>query len=191
MTAIVVVCAYNEQIGAYAPSGRIENGGYFIFAVLIVMLFLSLVEDGLIIFVSVGGVLVFVCAGIVGGVDYGSDWLYDHMDMQMTTNGFLIVIAIVVILLMLIYWRMSLSPYYKWVISICIISISDALAFSIITGRLSGWYNDTGDSYDVLDFSLIALYILLGVSWYMVPSYLTYEPRLEGTSKERQPLIEV
>lgn len=191
MTSVTCVCAYNYEIGNYAESMRIENGGYFALAVLVTMFFVHFGKDLLIFFIGAAAFLVFITAGMIGGIDYGSAWLRDEMDMSMTTNAFIMVIVAVVVLFGLLYWRLSEKVYFKWLVSVCVICVSDAMAFSVLVGRIGGWYNDTGDTYEVLDFSQVALYLMLAISWYIVPAYLTFNPKPEGTPSEKQSLVQV
>jgi len=191
MTAIVCVSAYNYHVGNYFENYRIENGGYFLMAVVITMFFLNLVTSSGLSLIGVGGLLILICAGVVGGSDYGSDWLYDSMNMKMSQNSFLIVLFVSLCITALVFYYIQLTPTFQWILSVCLISISDALCFSILVGRCVGWYQNTGDTYEVLEFVYFPLYLSLGLMWYIVPSYLTLPREKEETKSrdERKSLI--
>lgn len=190
MTALILVCAYNEEIGAYSPSARIENAGFLMLALLVTSCALWFVKDTCLSLVGVCALVVLLAAGALGGSNYGIDWLYDSTGMKITLNTFLIVLICGISIGGLIWWKLSKSPWFQWILSVLLITFSNALAFSAIVGRSKAWYRDTGDTYAVLDMNSLGLYCLMGLSWYVIPSYTTFkkETSIESNA-EKEPLI--
>jgi hypothetical protein len=186
MTSVVVVCAYNYEMGNYIASARIQNGGYFLLAILAVIFFIYFLSNAAISLIGLAAILIFFGAGAVGGVNYGSAWLYNTINLQMSQNTFLIILISALCLTILIWWKLNQSIYFKWLLSFILISISNAFAFSCIVGRINGWLQNSGDTYEILNFTYIGIYITFGFLWYIIPSYITFKP---NKNNETQPLL--
>lgn len=185
LSALIVVCAYNAVIGNYVTSLQIENAGYFMLAWVIVAWILNFTYDSIGTLIGIVCVLLFLGAGALGGSDYGSSWLYDQTNMHITTNAFLLIMIVMISIGFLIWWKLSSNPWFLWIISVLLLMISNGFSFSIIVGRCEGWRDNTGDSYGVLtiDASLVT-YLLAGLAWYIIPSYLSYKYQTTSNIKE-------
>lgn len=173
MTSIVLVSAYNEEIGDYVQSAQIESAGYFMLAVFTVAFLLSFAFESIGSLVAVISILVFLGAGALGGSDLGSSWLYSSTGLEMTTNTFLIVLIPSVVVGAILWWKLRQSPWFQWIISVALLVICNTFALSIIAGKLVAGFTDPSYTIWAIDWEL-GVEFALGFLWYCLPSYLSF-----------------
>lgn len=177
LSGLLLVNAYNAAIGNYIPTARITSAGYLMLATVAVAVFAFFAWTAVVGLVCLFGVLVVVCAGGIGGSDYGVKWLYDETGVHMTTNALLVVLCASVAGSAVLFWRLSKSNVYKFAMSVPMLLIDDMYAFSVIAGSIGAMVNGQ-DTYDVLDMDwTLAVLFVAAALWQAVPSYLAFRYR--------------
>jgi len=170
LVSLMMVEAYNEWVGGYQPAAQVTSSGYLLLAVIVVWFLLNFVSGAALDLIGVGAMLLLLGAVGLGGYNYGSAWLYDQTHYVMTTNAFLTVLAVALVLLGLVAWRCSRTPLFLWLVDTALLVLTNTLVFNVLLNG-SAAFAAHQTSYTVLGLNVwLALDAALGALWFLLPS---------------------